>query len=173
MSAVCQAGGLQVSAPRHNIVADEETLFSRHSPHQGKVRPIAASVSATRVRGTKGQPHKPEAGGNGQNTLTTRTLLDKVTDALADMKAVDVTVIPLAGMASFADFLVVATGTSTRHVSSIGKAVQDALGKHVYGMEGLRDGEWVCADLGDVVVHVFTPEKRAIYNLEKLWSHVF
>lgn len=100
--------------------------------------------------------------------------LKRVTAILDDQKAQQVTVIPLAGQASFADYLVIATGTSTRHVSSIGLALREKLGsKAVLGLEGLQDGEWVCADLGGIVVHVFVPEKRALYNLEKLWSHVF
>ena len=99
--------------------------------------------------------------------------LQRVRAVLEDMKADKVVVIPLAGQASFADFLVIASGTSSRHVSSIGQALDKALGKAVLGMEGLSEGEWVCADLGDIVVHVFVPDKRALYNLEKLWSHIF
>jgi ribosome-associated protein len=58
-------------------------------------------------------------------------------------------------------------------VASIGKNLTDTMGKHIYGIEGLKDSEWVCADLGDIVVHIFVPEKRALYNLEKLWGHIF
>lgn len=99
--------------------------------------------------------------------------LDRVKAVLDDMKADKLVVIPLAGQASFADYLVIASGTSTRHVSSMGRALDEKLGKAILSMEGLSDGEWVCADLGDIVVHLFVPEKRAVYNLEKLWSHVF
>lgn len=100
--------------------------------------------------------------------------VERVCAILEDGKAHDIVVIPLAGQAGFADYLIIASGTSTRHVSSMGQAVQDKLGKeHVFGLEGLQDGEWVCADLGGIVVHIFLPEKRALYNLEKLWSHVF
>jgi len=99
--------------------------------------------------------------------------LKRVIAVLEDYKALDVVVIPLAGKTSIADFMVVATGTSTRHVASMGQALDKALRSDMVGIEGLRDGEWVCADMGDVVAHVFTAEKRALYNLEKLWSHVF
>jgi ribosome-associated protein len=99
--------------------------------------------------------------------------LERVKAALEDMKAEGLLVIPLAGQASFADFLVIASGTSTRHVSSMGRALLDKLGKAVISIEGMTEGEWVCADLGDIVVHLFVPEKRVLYNLEKLWSHVF
>lgn len=99
--------------------------------------------------------------------------LEQVRRVLEDMKAENLMVIPLAGQASFADYLVIASGTSTRHVSSMGQALDAKLGKAVLGMEGVSEGEWVCADLGDIVVHLFVPEKRVLYNLEKLWSHVF
>ncbi len=99
--------------------------------------------------------------------------LERVKVVLGDMKAEGLLVIPLAGQASFADFLVIASGTSTRHVSSMGRALEDKLGKAILSIEGMNEGEWVCADLGDIVVHLFVPEKRVLYNLEKLWSHVF
>ncbi len=99
--------------------------------------------------------------------------LERVKAALEDMKAEGLLVIPLAGQASFADYLVIASGTSTRHVSSMGRALEDKLGKAILSIEGMAEGEWVCADLGDIVVHLFVPEKRVLYNLEKLWSHVF
>lgn len=109
-----------------------------------------------------------------QPSLTSVAEVERIRAILDDAKAHDVTVIPLAGQASFADYLVIATGTSTRHVSSMGRALQEKVGKqHIFGLEGLEDGEWVCADLGGIVVHIFVPEKRALYNLEKLWSHVF
>lgn len=99
--------------------------------------------------------------------------MKQVVEVLDDYKAQDVVVIPLLGKASFADFLVVASGGSSRHVSSMGGALEDRLGREVIGAEGLKDGEWVCMDMRAVVVHLFVPEKRALYNLEKLWSHAF
>jgi ribosome-associated protein len=110
-----------------------------------------------------------------QGRKTANTVADElrhVVAVLEDYKAQNVVVIPLAGQASFADYLVIASGTSTRHVSSMGLGLRDKLGSKAF-LEGLQDGEWVCADLGGIVVHMFTPEKRVLYNLEKLWSHVF
>ncbi len=125
--------------------------------------------AAARVRRTG---EAPKAARNGSDTLADE--LKRVLAVLDDQKAQQVTVIPLAGQASFADYLVIATGTSTRHVSSIGLGLRDKLGSKAFlGLEGLQDGEWVCADMGGIVVHIFVPEKRALYNLEKLWSHVF
>jgi ribosome-associated protein len=93
--------------------------------------------------------------------------------ALDDLKAQDITVIDLHGKASFADYMVVATGTSSRHTASLGDNVAASLKKEgfrVYGMEGQQAGEWVCVDAGDIVVHIFQPDFRKLYNLEKLWS---
>ncbi len=123
--------------------------------------------------GRKRVSRKPDAASPRQQAPREPDELARVRAVLDDMKAENVVVIPLAGQASFADFLVIASGTSSRHVSSMGQALDRALGKAVLGMEGLQDGEWVCADMGDIVVHLFVPDKRELYNLEKLWSHIF
>lgn len=146
-------------------------LHFRSSPlHQGKVRVIAAMLAAAHARRT-GESRKTGPGKTANVTMADE--LKQVTSVLEDHKAQNLVVIPLKGQTSFADYLVIASGTSTRHVSSIGQALKEKLGKSVLGLEGVQEGEWVCADLGNIVVHLFVPEKRALYNLEKLWSHVF
>ena len=92
---------------------------------------------------------------------------------LEDMKAEDSVTIDLIGKSSIADYMVVASGRSNRHVASIAEQViKDAGQAHVPRLrsEGLRQGDWVLIDAGDVVVHLFRPEIRAHYNLEKMWS---
>ena len=89
------------------------------------------------------------------------------------MKAEDAVTIDLTGKSSIADFMVVASGRSNRHVASIAEqAVKDI--EHIQTprvrVEGLRQGDWVLIDAGDVIVHLFRPEIRAHYNLEKMWS---
>lgn len=123
---------------------------------------------AVREHGTQGRLRQEQHSGSSLEQV-----LKRAVGVLEDYKAVDVVVIPLAGKAGFADFLVIASGTSTRHVASMGQALKTKLSDEVLGMEGLSEGDWVCADIGGVVVHVFTAEKRALYNLEKLWSHTF
>jgi len=96
-----------------------------------------------------------------------------VTAALDDMKAVNVKVLDVRGITDFADTLVVASGTSDRHVRSIAdRVVQMAkeAGFRPLGTEGTRDGEWVLVDLQDVVVHVMLPRVREFYGLESLWD---
>jgi ribosome-associated protein len=89
------------------------------------------------------------------------------------MKAEDSLTIDLTGKSSIADFMVVASGRSQRHVASIAdqvvKDIENA-GVPRVRVEGLRQGDWVLIDAGDVIVHVFRPEVRAHYNLEKMWA---
>ena len=99
-------------------------------------------------------------------------LRDLVVAALEDAKAQDIQVIDLVARRTFADFLVVASGTSTRQVKAMADRVVQrakASGHTLLGIEGERDAEWVLVDLADVVVHLMLPQTRAFYNLEKLW----
>jgi len=89
------------------------------------------------------------------------------------MKAEDSVTIDLTGKSSIADYMVVASGRSNRHVASIAEQViKDVEQAHVprVRVEGLRQSDWVLIDSGDVIVHVFRPEVRDHYNLEKMWS---
>ncbi|MFT4607565.1 MAG: ribosome-associated protein [Gammaproteobacteria bacterium] len=93
--------------------------------------------------------------------------------ALEDIKANDVVVLDVSPYASFTDYMVFASGTSSRHVSSIAGSVIDEAKKQnspPLGIEGLDVGDWVLVDLGDVVVHVMLPATREFYELEKLWG---
>jgi ribosome-associated protein len=96
-----------------------------------------------------------------------------VTEALEDMKAVNIRVLDVRGLTDIADMLVIASGNSDRHVRSIADRVTEkakAAGFRPFGVEGLRDGEWVLVDLNDVVVHVMLPRVREFYGLERLWE---
>ncbi len=100
-------------------------------------------------------------------------LLANVHDALAELKAKDVVEIDVRGKSSVADYMVIASGTSTRHVkSSADEVVRFAkkLGVMPLGVEGEREAEWVLVDLGDVIVHVMLPRVREFYALERLWT---
>lgn len=100
-------------------------------------------------------------------------LLRQVHLALEDLKAKDVIEIDVRGKTSVCDYMVIASGTSTRHVKSIAdeavRKVKD-LGVMPLGVEGEREAEWVLVDLGDVVVHVMLPRVREYYALERLWT---
>ena len=96
-----------------------------------------------------------------------------VVDALEELKAQDLAVLDVRGIASFTDLMVVASGTSTRQVKALADKVIEKCrlaGVRPLGVEGEREAEWVLVDLGDIVVHVMLPQTRDFYNLEKLWS---
>jgi ribosome-associated protein len=92
---------------------------------------------------------------------------------LDDMKAEDAVTIDLRGKTSIADFMVVASGRSNRHVSAVADHIVEDLdqaGLPDVRVEGVPHCDWVLIDAGDVIVHIFRPEVRAFYNLEKMWA---
>jgi len=100
-------------------------------------------------------------------------ILTTVLDSLSDAKAEDIVAIDLAGKTSIGDHMVIASGRSQRHVGAIADQVRDKLKREGYGdlrMEGMPHCDWVLIDSGDVIVHIFRPEVRQFYNLEKMWS---
>jgi len=96
-----------------------------------------------------------------------------VIDALEDIKAEDIKIIDVTTMTDFTDYMIIATGKSTRQVKALANEVSSqakAAGIQPMGMEGEDIGEWALVDLVDVIVHIMTPQTRTTYNLEKLWS---
>jgi ribosome-associated protein len=96
-----------------------------------------------------------------------------IVERLDDDKAQDIVCIDLKGKSSVADTLIIASGRSHRHVGALADHVMRALKEAGYGkvkVEGLPACDWVLVDVGDVVVHIFRPEVRAFYNIEKIWS---
>ena len=93
--------------------------------------------------------------------------------SLDDAKAEDVVTIDLAGKTSIADLMIIASGRSSTHVASIADRIMKALKEEGFGtprVEGLTHGDWVLIDAGDAIVHIFRPEVRQFYNLEKMWG---
>ncbi|WP_329740990.1 ribosome silencing factor [Dyella sp. A6] len=104
---------------------------------------------------------------------TTAALRKTVIDALEELKAKDIREIDVRGKTSIADLLVIASGTSARHVKSIADEVvkfAKKAGVMPLGVEGEQEAEWVLVDLGDVIVHVMLPRIREFYGLERLWT---
>ncbi len=106
-------------------------------------------------------------------TITVAAIRQQVIAALESLKAKDVREIDVRGRTSIADLLVIASGTSARHVKSIADEVtrlSKGAGVIPLGVEGQTEGEWVLVDLGDVIVHIMLPRVREFYGLERLWT---
>lgn len=105
--------------------------------------------------------------------MNTEKLLTLATTALEDLKGKDIVEIDIREKSSIADAMIVATGTSRRHVLSLANSVRQSAKEASHqplGVEGEDSGDWVLVDLGDVIVHVMNAETREFYGLEKLWS---
>ncbi|MEL6737755.1 MAG: ribosome silencing factor [Pseudomonadota bacterium] len=107
------------------------------------------------------------------NADTTDDLHALVLAQLDDDQALDVVSIPLEGKSSVADYMVIASGRSTRQVASMAQKLGEKVKQSGFDpakIEGLPAADWVLIDAGDVVVHLFRPEVRSFYNLERMWS---
>jgi ribosome-associated protein len=127
-------------------------------------------LSPRKTGATKKAPKKaPKAPTNPAE----QTLLSRILISLDDDKAEHVVTIDMDGRSSLADAIVIASGRSARHVSSIAEHLARRLKEAGYGTRpvgGLAGGDWVVVDAGDVIVHVFRPEVRTYYDLEGMWS---
>jgi ribosome-associated protein len=125
--------------------------------------PVAANDAA----GMTGNPDTPAV------VAEPGSLLALVLDQLEDDQAQDVVTIPLEGKSSIADYMIIASGRSTRQVASIAQKLAEKVKHAGFGpvrLEGLPAADWVLIDAGDVVIHLFRPEVRSFYNLERMWS---
>ena len=105
--------------------------------------------------------------------MSSKDIAMKLAELLNSKKAEDIVVIDIAEKSSFADFLVVASGTSDRHIESLIDDVEDLTaqdGVPTKGIEGKNGTGWILLDLGDVIVNIFSREMRTKYNIEKVWA---
>lgn len=103
----------------------------------------------------------------------TQNLKNIVNNSLEELKAVDIQIIDLNGKTDFADYMIIASGTSDRHLHAMAAKVQEnakLAGYSILGIEGEDSRDWVLVDLGDIILHLMRPETRQLYALEKLWS---
>ena len=114
-----------------------------------------------------------EPAANGRPVIDVESLHRLVLKSLDDDQAVEVISIPLAGKSSIADHMVIASGRSTRQVASmatkLAQKIKDEVGRSPR-IEGLPAADWVLIDAEDVIVHLFRPEVRTFYNLERMWA---
>jgi len=157
-------------------------MLSRMNERRSGRKPVR-KTTAKSVRksapgaATAAKPRKPPAAkpvqARHRRPSAVPPALPVVQAALADMKAVDVRVLDVRGVSDVADFMVIASGMSDRHLRSIADRVVQmvkAAGQRPLGVEGERQGEWVLVDLPDVMVHVMLPRTREFYQLERLWD---
>jgi ribosome silencing factor RsfS/YbeB/iojap len=160
---------------------------SRSKPHK-KVEDGAASAAVSKSKHTAGAklPSKPRgvpARGVPARGVQTRgvqtpaaaraALRSVILGALDDMKALEVKVLDVRGLTDIADYMVIASGTSDRHVRSVAQRVVEKTkeaGYRPHGCEGLKDADWVLIDLHEMIVHIMLPRVREFYGLEKLWD---
>jgi ribosome-associated protein len=107
---------------------------------------------------------------------TGKPLIDLILEVLDDAKAEEIVAVDITGKSSLADHMVVASGRSHRHVAAVADQVITALRENGHGkprVEGMTHADWILVDAGDVILHVFRPEVREFYSLEKMWQADF
>jgi ribosome-associated protein len=105
--------------------------------------------------------------------MNIKKIIDVILKTLDDAKALDVIVFEVSKLTSISDYMIIASGRSSRQVNSMAEKVIEAAkenGLQPLGTEGKKEGDWVLVDLGDVIVHLMHPDTREYYQLEKLWS---
>jgi ribosome-associated protein len=132
-----------------------------------RTKPVASKAASSKPKTAKSaKPAKP--------TKPTKPILQGIVlDALDDMKALDVKLLDVRGLTDIADYMVIASGTSDRHVRSVAQRVVEKTkqaGFRPHGVEGAQDADWVLIDLSELIVHVMLPRVREFYGLEKLWD---
>jgi nicotinate-nucleotide adenylyltransferase len=144
---------------RHDTTSATGIRDARRPPIPQEIRPdVTAEITAIAPR-----PRRR------RESLAAPELLRRIIASLEDGKAEDIMTIDLAGKSTIADYMVVATGRSARQVAALTEHLEAALPFRV-ATEGKAQGDWVLLDAGDIIVHVFRPEIRAYYNLEKMWG---
>jgi ribosome-associated protein len=147
---------------RTDIEPDTTKLESNRDTRKGS-KPLSTHVISRAARRSPAVSQRPSA----------KETLHLILDCLDDMKAEDSVTIDLTGKSSIGDYMIVTTGRSQRHVGAVAdNVVREMAGAGIRGVrvEGMPQCDWVLIDAGDVIVHVFRPESRAFYGLEKMWS---
>ncbi|HME39526.1 MAG TPA: ribosome silencing factor [Steroidobacteraceae bacterium] len=155
----------------------DRTKALHNPPPAGKPKaagsPKAAGEATLRAAGKATLRAASALKGAAKNGKAKSSLKSVVIDALADMKALEVKVLDVRGLTDIADFMVIASGTSDRHVRSVAQRVVEKTkeaGFRPHGIEGQQDSDWVLIDLSEMIVHVMLPRVREFYGLEKLWD---
>jgi ribosome silencing factor RsfS/YbeB/iojap len=139
----------------------------------GKAAGNSRAKSSAAAPGVAKPGATPRARGLQTPAAALAALKSVVLGALDDMKALQVKVLDVRGLTDIADYMVIASGTSDRHVRSVAQRLVEKTkeaGYRPHGCEGLKDGDWVLIDLHEMIVHIMLPRVREFYGLEKLWD---
>ena len=140
------------------------------------LRAVPSRAAASTIRGIRTLSETLQTGTAGSETAALARVHDLrtlVLGCLEDMKAEETIAIDLAGKTSIADTMIIASGRSQRHVGSIADHITQEMKAKSFGtarVEGMPACDWVLIDAGDILVHIFRPEVRGFYNLEKMWG---
>ena len=132
---------------------------------------MATKKTTTKKKTSAGTRKKPADKRSAAEEASRKTAL-AVAAAALDNKALNVDIIDVRGKVDYADYVVIMSGTSDRHVAALARNVQESLhaqGQRCLGIEGLPQASWLLMDFGDVIVHVFHKDTRGYYDLERLW----
>ncbi len=177
-----KAASLKKPAPKKKAVAKKASVKKAAFPKAAPKSSVkaASKKAVTKKAAIKKAPSVKAAAGKKTSAKTPRVvpiagveMCEFAQKTLEDMKARDIRILDVQALTGITDFMVIASGTSERHVRSIaGYLISEAkkVGLQILGSEGEKDGEWALVDLGDVIVHVMQVTTRDFYNLEKLWS---
>ena len=136
--------------------------------HRSKAKAAKSKAAKPKIEGQASAPHKASTAAGRAASLRAVVL-----KALDDMKALEIKVLDVRGLTDVADTMVIASGTSDRHVRAVAQRVVErtkAEGFRPHGVEGQQDSDWVLIDLNELIVHVMLPRVREFYGLEKLWD---
>jgi nicotinate-nucleotide adenylyltransferase len=171
-SSLNPASGTRIRAERE---ADRSPLPAPQRPRLSTIATLTPRLRSLppghAKRGPGGRPPSRPAPRPMAPLPAPQALVDHVVDTLEDGMAEDVVTLDLAGKTTIADFMVVASGRTARQVLALTERLEAALRRRVrFSIEGKAQADWVLIDAGDVIVHLFRPEIRAYYNLEKMWA---
>jgi len=146
----------------------------RAMPHnRGQEQQVFIADMSNQTPAVTPEPDTAAPSAPSKGAQSSEATISTILQSLEDSKAEDIVTLPLEPGAALADVMIVASGRSNRHVSAVADHLLRRLKKagiKGFSVEGLEHADWVLVDTGDVIVHIFRPEVRAFYNLEKLWS---
>jgi ribosome-associated protein len=157
-------------SPAAKVAAKKPVKAKKAAPKTTPSKMAAAAKSAKPSAAKKAPTSSTKLSAQQK---TAETLSKQIAKLLDTNKAEDITTLNIREKCSFADYMIVASGRAPRHVSALADYVADMLkklGRPALSVEGKESGDWVLIDAGDVVVHIFRPEVRMFYNLEKMWA---